>query len=47
MEYLKRGIVAIPAENGVFVSWRLLRIEAQNTYFDVYRVENNQTKKTE
>lgn len=45
MEYLNRGIVTIPAENGVFVSWRLLRIEAQNTYFDVYRVEIIRQKK--
>ncbi|MFN4365497.1 rhamnogalacturonan lyase [Chryseobacterium hispalense] len=45
MEYLKRGIVAIPADSGVFVSWRLLGTEAQNTHFDVYRTENNQTKK--
>lgn len=45
MEYLKRGIVAIPADSGVFVSWRLLGTEAQNTYFDLYRVDNNSTKK--
>ncbi|RZJ31410.1 MAG: hypothetical protein EOO18_10840, partial [Chryseobacterium sp.] len=45
MEYLKRGIVAIPADSGVFVSWRLLGSEAQNTHFDLYRTENNQTKK--
>ena len=45
MEYLKRGIVAMPADSGVFVSWRLLGTEAQNTYFDLYRVDNNSTKK--
>ena len=45
MEYLKRGIVAIPADSGVLVSWRLLGTEAQNTHFDLYRTENNQTKK--
>ena len=45
MEYLKRGIVAIPAESGVFVSWRLLGTEAQNTHFDLFRTENNVTKK--
>ncbi|UPQ76097.1 rhamnogalacturonan lyase [Chryseobacterium nepalense] len=45
MEYLKRGIVAIPAESGVFVSWRLLGTEAQNMHFDLYRTEKNQTKK--
>ncbi|MET3534967.1 rhamnogalacturonan lyase [Chryseobacterium limigenitum] len=45
MEYLKRGIVAIPAESGVFVCWRLLGTEAQNTHFDLYRTENNSTQK--
>ena len=45
MEYLKRGIVAIPAESGVFVSWRLLGTEPQNTHFDLYRTENKVTKK--
>ncbi|AYN02082.1 rhamnogalacturonan lyase [Chryseobacterium sp. 3008163] len=45
MEYLKRGIVAIPSDSGVFVSWRLLGTEAQNTHFDLYRTENNSTKK--
>ncbi|KQT33889.1 hypothetical protein ASG22_17475 [Chryseobacterium sp. Leaf405] len=45
MEYLKRGIIAIPSETGVFISWRLLGTEAQNTHFDLYRTENHQTKK--
>jgi len=45
MEYLKRGIVAMPSDSGVFISWRLLGTEAQNTRFDLYRVENNATKK--
>ncbi|WP_426048820.1 rhamnogalacturonan lyase [Chryseobacterium sp. NFX27] len=45
MEYLKRGIVAIPAESGVFVGWRLLGTEAQHTHFDLFRIENNVTKK--
>lgn len=45
VEYLKRGIIAIPADSGVFVSWRLLGIESQNTHFDLYRTENNSTKK--
>lgn len=45
MEYLKRGIVAAPSDSGIFVSWRLLGTEAQNTHFDLYRTENNVTKK--
>nr|WP_314492671.1 rhamnogalacturonan lyase [uncultured Chryseobacterium sp.] len=45
MEYLKRGIVAMPADSGVFVSWRLLGTEAQDTHFDIYRTENNSSKK--
>lgn len=45
MEYLKRGIVAMPSDSGVFVSWRMLGKEAQDTHFDLYRTENNATKK--
>lgn len=45
MEYLKRGIITVPAESGIFISWRLLGTEAQDTHFDVYRTENNQTVK--
>ncbi|MCA6068237.1 rhamnogalacturonan lyase [Chryseobacterium sp. RG1] len=45
MEHLKRGIIAVPANSGVFVSWRLLGTEPQNTQFDLYRTENNKTKK--
>lgn len=45
MEYLKRGIVAMPSDSGVFVSWRMLGTEAQDTHFDLYRTENNVTKK--
>ena len=38
MERLGRGVVAVPrAEGGVFVSWRLLGTEPQNTAFNVYR----------
>ncbi|ALR30086.1 hypothetical protein ATE47_05920 [Chryseobacterium sp. IHB B 17019] len=45
MEYLKRGIVAMPSESGVFVSWRLLGTEPQNIQFDVFRLENKTSKK--
>ncbi|MDR6403169.1 MULTISPECIES: rhamnogalacturonan lyase [Chryseobacterium] len=45
MEYLKRGIVAMPSESGVFVSWRLLGTEPQNVQFDVFRLENKTSKK--
>ncbi|EJL71392.1 rhamnogalacturonan lyase [Chryseobacterium populi] len=45
MEYLKRGIVAMPSESGVFVSWRLLGTEPQDIQFDLYRIENNKSKK--
>ncbi len=45
MEYLKRGIVAVPSETGIFVSWRLLGTEPQNIQFDLYRIENNKSKK--
>ncbi|CAD0219637.1 rhamnogalacturonan lyase [Chryseobacterium sp. JV274] len=45
MEYLKRGIVAVPSESGVFVSWRLLGTEPQNIQFDLYRIEKSKSKK--
>ena len=35
----------MPSDSGVFVSWRLLGTEAQNTHFDLYRTENNSTIK--
>lgn len=38
MESLDRGVVAVRnPEGGVFVSWRLLATEPQNTSFNVYR----------
>jgi len=37
MERLGRGVVALPTEAGVFVSWRLLGTEAPATLFNVYR----------
>ena len=37
MESLKRGLVAVKTENGVFVSWRLLGTEPSSVSFNVYR----------
>ncbi len=38
MEYLDRGVYAVPADNGIFVSWRLLVTEyGEDVAFDVYR----------
>ena len=38
MEYLKRGVVAMPTEDGkVYVGWRLLGTEPENIAFNVYR----------
>jgi rhamnogalacturonan endolyase len=37
MENLNRGLVAIKVPNGVYVGWRLLGTEAQNTGFNLYR----------
>ncbi len=37
MEYLNRGTVAVKANGGVFLSWRLLGTENYDTAFDVYR----------
>ncbi|WP_249717308.1 rhamnogalacturonan lyase [Paenibacillus sp. J45TS6] len=37
MEYLDRGVVAVKADTGVFVSWRLLGTEGSGVTFNVYR----------
>jgi len=37
MEYLDRGLVAVSTESGVFLNWRLLGYERQDTAFHVYR----------
>jgi rhamnogalacturonan endolyase len=42
MEYLNRGIVAMPDGKGnVFVSWRMLATDADNIAFNVYRSGSN------
>ncbi|SEI78630.1 rhamnogalacturonan endolyase [Cyclobacterium xiamenense] len=39
MEYLDRGLIALPDEKGgVFLSWRLLGDEPADTGFDLYRI---------
>nr|WP_206425066.1 rhamnogalacturonan lyase [Halosimplex salinum] len=37
MEALDRGVVAVPAEDGILVRWRLLGTEPRDAAFDVYR----------
>ncbi|MBB6730837.1 rhamnogalacturonan lyase [Cohnella zeiphila] len=37
MEYLDRGLVAVQTDQGVFVSWRLLGTEPDDTTFNLYR----------
>ena len=37
MEWLNRGLVAVKANNGVFVSWRVLGTEGAETSFNLYR----------
>lgn len=37
MEYLKRGVVAVNTDNGIFVSWRLLGTDSEEVTFNVYR----------
>ena len=46
MEYLTRGVYAVPAEEGkVFVSWRLLGNEPQDIAFNLYKmVKGKQVK---
>jgi rhamnogalacturonan endolyase len=42
MEYLNRGIVAMPDGKGhAFVSWRMLATDADNIAFNLYRSANN------
>jgi rhamnogalacturonan endolyase len=42
MEYLNRGIVAMPDRKGnIFVSWRLLATDAPEISFNLYRSVNN------
>lgn len=36
-EYLNRGLVAVLAEDGVFLSWRYLNTDADDTAFNVYK----------
>lgn len=36
-EYLDRGVVALPAGNGIFISWRMLGDDPSNIGFNVYR----------
>ena len=46
MEYLTRGVHAVPAGNGkVFVSWRLLGTEDQSLSFNLYKTANGKTTK--
>lgn len=36
-EYLDRGLIAVSTEEGVFLSWRFLGTDDENTAFNVYR----------
>lgn len=37
MEYLDRGLVAVPAANGALISWRLLGTESTSLSYNLYR----------
>lgn len=37
VEYLDRGLVAVRVDGGVYLSWRWLGTEADNTTYDIYR----------
>lgn len=46
MEFLTRGVHAVPAGNGnVFVSWRLLGTEDNSLAFNLYKTVNGKTSK--
>lgn len=36
-EYLDRGAVALPSDNGTFISWRALKRDGDDSAFDIYR----------
>lgn len=44
-ERLDRGVVALAASHGAYVSWRLLKTDSPDTAFDVYRSEGNSLPK--
>ena len=37
VEYLDRGLVAVRVDGGVYLSWRWLGTEADDTTYDIYR----------
>nr|WP_281243006.1 cohesin domain-containing protein [Gracilibacillus ureilyticus] len=37
MEYLERGVVAVHTDEGIFVSWRLLGTDPEQSAFNLYR----------
>lgn len=45
IEFLDRGLIAVPAVQGVLVSWRLLHSDDSSLKFDVYRDGNKINKK--
>jgi rhamnogalacturonan endolyase len=44
-EHLNRGAIAIEKEGGVYLSWRLLKNDASNISFNVYRSANGKSYK--
>ncbi|MBD3273676.1 MAG: hypothetical protein GF372_00090, partial [Candidatus Marinimicrobia bacterium] len=40
MEYLDRGVVAVPDGENVFVSWRLLGTDDPGIAFNIYRIDS-------
>ena len=46
MEYLDRGLIAVPVgENEVYIGWRMLGTESDDTVFNLYRSSNGQSVK--
>ncbi|WP_406621465.1 rhamnogalacturonan lyase [Bacillus atrophaeus] len=45
MEYLTRGLIAVKTEGGVFVSWRFLGTDDEDTAFHLYRNGQRVSKK--
>jgi len=41
MEYLDRGLVAVPSEAGILVSWRVFGTDPEEVTFDLYRMKGD------
>lgn len=43
MEYLDRVLIAMEANDGIYLSWRMLGIDSMNVGFNLYRNEEKKS----